>query len=156
MTVHFWGSNGFGPEKTNPFRVLDNETKKIIVIKLYKKPMTVTQLADDLGLSQPAVFEHIRTLLETGLVKETDIPQEQRKYKIEKYYIPAFPMISKKDRELMMSVCRKINKKTAKIYKLHRNGTLGNTEKDQSRRRRLHFERSLGMDKGPYSHTTSV
>jgi len=120
MSLHFWGSNGFGPEKTNPFKVLENETRQIIVTKLYKKRMTVTQLAEDLGLSQPAVFGHVQTLLEAGLIKEADVPEEEKKYKGEKYYILGFPIISDEDKEIIQPVCKKISEETAKVYELHK------------------------------------
>ena len=129
MPLHFWGSNGFGPEKTNPFKVLENETRQIIVTKLYKKPMTVTQLADDLGLSQPALFGHVQTLLDAGLVREADIPEEQKKYKGEKYYRPSFPMISEEDKKIVEPICRKIGEETTKVYQRHKSELLDALEK---------------------------
>ena len=124
MPLNFWGSNGFGPEKNNPFKVLENETRKIIVTKLFKNPLTVTQLAEDLGISQPAVFGHVQILLEAGLIKDADIPQEQKKYKAEKYYIPSFPIISKKDIEIMSPICKKISEEAAEVYRLHKSELL--------------------------------
>lgn len=124
MSLHCWGSNGFGPEKTNPFKVLKNKTRQTIIIRLYKRPMTVTQLAQHFELSQPAVFGHIQTLLNAGLVKEVDLPEDQKRYKGEKYYIPGFPIISEEDKKIMEPICKKIGEETTSVYQRHKSELL--------------------------------
>lgn len=118
-SIRFWGSNGFGPNKSNPFKILENDTRKTIIAWLNHHPMTATQIADGLGLSQPTIFEHIQLLIETGLVKEVDIPEKEKPFKTEKYYIPAFPIISDRDKLIVKPICEKIGEELRQAFLRH-------------------------------------
>lgn len=50
------------------FKVLGNESRLALVWLLSTGPLTVGALADEAGLSQPLVSQHLRTLRQAGLV----------------------------------------------------------------------------------------
>ena len=50
------------------FKVLGNESRLALVWLLSAGPLTVGALADEAGLSQPLVSQHLRTLRQAGLV----------------------------------------------------------------------------------------
>lgn len=50
------------------FKVLGNESRLALVWLLSHEPLTVGALADQAGLSQPLVSQHLRTLRQAGLV----------------------------------------------------------------------------------------
>ena len=50
------------------FKVLGNESRLALVWFLSNEPRTVGALADEAGLSQPLVSQHLRTLRQAGLV----------------------------------------------------------------------------------------
>ena len=50
--------------------LISNETKEIILNKTYREPKTVTQLAKEIGLSQPAIHKHVQELLANDMLRE--------------------------------------------------------------------------------------
>jgi|GEM_PF-1256711 len=50
------------------FKVLGNESRLMLLSTLGAQPRTVGALAEAVGLSQPLVSQHLRTLREAGLV----------------------------------------------------------------------------------------
>ncbi|MCM3613014.1 ArsR/SmtB family transcription factor [Microbacterium enclense] len=55
-------------EAAELFKVLGNESRLALVWLLSREPLTVGALADQAGLSQPLVSQHLRTLRQAGLV----------------------------------------------------------------------------------------
>ena len=53
------------------FKVLGNESRLMLLSTLGEQPRTVGALAEAVGLSQPLVSQHLRTLREAGLVAAT-------------------------------------------------------------------------------------
>jgi len=94
---------------------LSSETRQIIVNKIYKEPKTVTQLAKEIGLSQPAIHKHVVELLNEGLIKEVEIPESERTFKRERYYSPTFPVILRSDLDILEPLLTRIVEETAKI-----------------------------------------
>lgn len=76
---------------------LSSETRQIIINRIYKEPKTVTQLAKEIGLSQPAIHKHVAELLKEGLIREVEVSISERLFKREKYYSPTFPVVLKSD-----------------------------------------------------------
>jgi DNA-binding transcriptional ArsR family regulator len=100
--------------------LISGETKEIILNRTYRQPKTVTQLAREIGLSQPAVYKHVRELLASDMVREAALPDEEKGYRVEKYYEPNFPVLLGEDVEQLKPVCRKVAERIAQIYWEHR------------------------------------
>jgi DNA-binding transcriptional ArsR family regulator len=54
----------------NPLDALGDPTRRSIFERLRGGARSVTELADDLPVSRPAVSQHLRVLKEAGLVRE--------------------------------------------------------------------------------------
>jgi DNA-binding transcriptional ArsR family regulator len=100
--------------------LISSETKEIILNKTYREPKTVTQLAKEIGLSQPAIYKHVQELLASDMLQEADLPDEEKTYRIEKYYEPNFPVLLKEDVTQLEPACRRVAEHIAEIYWEHR------------------------------------
>lgn len=58
------------------FRAISDPTRRAILDRLRAGPAPVNALAADFSQSRPAVSKHLRTLRETGLVREHKIGRE--------------------------------------------------------------------------------
>ena len=69
-------------------KLLATETKRRILKLLAMEPLTLSELAERLGISQPAVLKHIRELESSGIIKPLEIRDSmgrlRRCYKISK------------------------------------------------------------------------
>ena len=54
------------------------ESKKKIINLVKEKPMTMTQIAERLGLGQSTTNQHIKELLDIGAIKEIDNPYSRK------------------------------------------------------------------------------
>ncbi len=62
------------PEELNlVFLALGNEKRRAIVNTLSFRPATVSQLAQEHGLSLPSIHRHIRSLEEAGLIQRRKV-----------------------------------------------------------------------------------
>jgi DNA-binding transcriptional ArsR family regulator len=100
--------------------LISGETKEIILNKTYRQPKTVTQLAKEIGLSQPAVYKHVKEMLATDLMREAHLSDEEKRYRVEKYYEPNFPILLEEDVAQLEPVCRQIAQRIAETYWEHR------------------------------------
>jgi DNA-binding transcriptional ArsR family regulator len=119
---------------------LSSETRQIIINKIYKEPKTVTQLAKEIGLSQPAIHKHVTELLKEGLIKEVEVPENERMFKREKYYAPNFPVVLKSDLNVLEPVLTRIVEEIAKIIKRNRSKLRVAFSKTSLPRRKWTFE----------------
>jgi len=101
--------------------LISGETKESILNNTYRKPRTVTQLAKKMDLSQPAISKHVKELLAADMLREADLPSNEKAYRIEKYYEPNFPVLLKEDVEQMEPVVQKVAQSIAGVYWKHRN-----------------------------------
>jgi len=99
---------------------LSSETRQIIINKIYKEPKTVTQLAKEIGLSQPAIHKHVTELSKEGLIKEIEVPTREKEFKREKYYSPTFPVILKSDLHVLEPTLTEIVEQVSKTIKKNR------------------------------------
>jgi predicted ArsR family transcriptional regulator len=100
--------------------LISSETKEIILNKTYRQPKTVTQLAKEIGLSQPAIYKHVQELLASDMLQEADLPDEEKSYRVEKYYEPRFPVLLQEDVAQLEPTCRKVAQHVAEVYWEHR------------------------------------
>jgi DNA-binding transcriptional ArsR family regulator len=96
--------------------LISNETKEIILNKTYRQPKTVTQLAREIGLSQPAIYKHVQELLASDMLREADLSDEEKTYRVEKYYEPNFPVLLLEDVAQLEPACRNVARRIAEIY----------------------------------------
>src|ERR671911_2717605 len=59
-------------------RKLNNGTKELILNAIYRQPRTITQLAELLGISAPAVHRHVGEMLASELIAEADVTAPER------------------------------------------------------------------------------
>src|SRR5918998_6820214 len=72
-------------------RKLNDGTKERILNAIYDQPRTITQLAERLGISAPAVHRHIVDMLADELIQEVVLAAPQRSRVSERFYRPNFP-----------------------------------------------------------------
>jgi predicted ArsR family transcriptional regulator len=85
-------------------RKLNDGTKERILNAIYRRPRTITQLAELLGISAPAVHRHIVDMLADELVQEVVLEAPQRSRGSERYYRPNFPVVLAADRSALQPV----------------------------------------------------
>ena len=56
---------------TNGWAALADPTRRAIFERLIERPQAVTQLAEDMPVSRPAVSQHLKVLRDAGLVVDT-------------------------------------------------------------------------------------
>ncbi len=100
--------------------LISSGTKEIILNKTYRQPKTVTQLAREIGVSQPAVFKHVRELLASDMLREAFLSDADKTYRVEKYYEPNFPVLLQEDLVRLEPACRSVAQRIAAIYWEHR------------------------------------
>ena len=85
-------------------RKLNDGTKELILNAIYRQPRTITQLAEILGISAPAVHRHVAGLLADELIQEVDLPAAERSRGSERYYRPNFPVVLAADRAALQPI----------------------------------------------------
>jgi hypothetical protein len=100
--------------------LISGETKELILNKCYRQPKTVTQLASEIGISQPAVYKHVQELLASDMLREARLPDEQKAYRVEKYYAPNFPVLLREDIAQLKPDCQRVAERIAELFWEHR------------------------------------
>jgi DNA-binding Lrp family transcriptional regulator len=90
-----------------------SETRKIILSKIGRTPMTVTQLADALNLSRTAIFDHVKDMERRGLIKEVEPSEKQ--YRTEKYYGLNVPFCTLEDLQTIDEPLKKMQKELSEF-----------------------------------------
>ena len=85
-------------------RKLNDGTKELILNAIYRQPRTITQLAELLAISAPAVHRHVVEMLADDLIQEVDLVAPQRSRSSERYYRPNFPVVLAADRDALQPV----------------------------------------------------
>jgi len=119
---------------------LSSETRQIIINKIYKEPKTVTQLAKEIGLSQPAIYKHVTDLLNEGLIKEVEVSENERAFRREKYYSPTFPVVLKSDLDILEPTLTRIIEEVAKIIKTNKDRLKSGFDRTSLPKRQWIFE----------------
>jgi DNA-binding MarR family transcriptional regulator len=89
-------------------RKLNDGTKELILNAIYRQPRTITQLAELLDISAPAVHRHVVDMLADELIQEVDLVAPQRSRSSERYYRPNFPVVLAADRAALQPVLRNL------------------------------------------------
>ena len=96
---------------------LKDGTKERILNLIYRQPRTIAQLAQQLGLSQPAVHRHITEMLASELIREVSVPAEERGSPVERFYRPNFPVVLAVDRAVFQPVVEELAQKFAETFR---------------------------------------
>jgi predicted transcriptional regulator len=96
--------------------ILDAETRLLILEHIYRGPKTVTQLAHEFGLSQPAVHRHVMDMLHVGIIREADLSDGEKRFRVEKYYEPNFPVIFESDFKAFQKELETISRRIVEIF----------------------------------------
>ncbi len=59
--------------RIDPYVAISEPNRRLLLEEIRRSPKTVNELADGLPISRPAVSQHLKTLLECGLVKVTAV-----------------------------------------------------------------------------------
>jgi len=55
--------------QSDPFAAISDPNRRFLLEELRRGPRTVNELAEQLPISRPAVSQHLKALLDSGLVK---------------------------------------------------------------------------------------
>jgi DNA-binding Lrp family transcriptional regulator len=97
-------------------RKLNDGTKELILNLIYRQPRTITQLADLLEISAPAVHRHISELSTSELIREVAAPEDGRRSGPERYYEPNFPVVLAPDRAVLQPVLENLATDIAEAF----------------------------------------
>ncbi len=95
---------------------ISSETKEIILNKTYRSPKTVTQLAREIGLSQPAIHKHVKELVHNDMLRTVSVSDDVKSYRVEQYYEPNFPVVFLEDLAQFEPSCRTTAERIAEIF----------------------------------------
>ncbi len=101
-------------------RKLNDGSKERILNAIYRQPRTITQLAEHLGISAPAVHRHVAGLLADELIQEVDLPAAERTRGSERYYRPNFPVVLAADRAVLQPVLDELADRIAAAFRTER------------------------------------
>jgi DNA-binding transcriptional ArsR family regulator len=101
-------------------RKLNDGTKELILNLIHRQPRTITQLADLLGISAPAVHRHITELIAGELIREVDAPADGRRSGPKRYYAPNFPIVLATDRAVLQPILENLAIDIAAAFRGHR------------------------------------
>jgi DNA-binding transcriptional ArsR family regulator len=102
-------------------RKLNDGTKELILDAIYRQPRTITQLAELLGISAPAVHRHISDMLGDELIQEVDLAAPERSRGSERYYRPNFPVVLTGDQAMLQLVLEDLAADIAAAFRRRQN-----------------------------------
>lgn len=130
---------------------LKDGTKELILNSIYRRPRTIAQLAQQLGLSSPSVHRHITELLGSELIREMDVPAAVRGSPVERYYRPNFPVVLAADRGVFLPLLEALASDFAAAFRAHERNLAEAFDRTSLRSREERFEDLLH-----YLYTTAV
>jgi hypothetical protein len=97
-------------------KMLNDGTKERVLNSVACQPKTIAGLAEELGLSQPAIHTHVNDMLRSELLRKAE--QWEKRHPAEIYYEPNFPVIKASDRAAFEPICEEIALKIAELFQL--------------------------------------
>jgi DNA-binding transcriptional ArsR family regulator len=98
-------------------RLLPDGTKERIVNLVARRPRTVAQLAERLGLSKPSVHTHVAEMVASELLRESEA--WEKRHPTERYFEPNFPIVTALERAELDEVCRALAARVADLFEEH-------------------------------------
>src|SRR5438105_3173702 len=77
-------------------------------------PNRIARLAEELGLSQPAVHTHVTDMVDSELLRGAK--EWEKKHPAENYYEANFPIVRSADRRVFEAICDKMAQEVADIF----------------------------------------
>ena len=99
-------------------KLLPNGTKEEILNLLAYEPNTITQMAEQLGLSAPSVHTHISEMVRSELLREA--VESEKTHPAEKYYEPNFPVFKAEECAEFRELCEDMSKELVKLFEKKR------------------------------------
>jgi len=99
-------------------RLLPNGTKEEILNVVARGPNTITQIAEELGLSAPSVHSHVRDLLKSELLREAT--EWEKTHPAEHYYEPNFPIFKAEECAAFKAICEEMSQELVKLFEKKR------------------------------------
>jgi DNA-binding transcriptional ArsR family regulator len=99
-------------------KLLPNGTKEQILTLVAEEPMTISQLAQALGLSAPSVHTHINDMLNSELLRESE--EFEKRHPTERYYEPNFPVFKTEECEEFRALCEEMAQQLAALFERRR------------------------------------
>jgi DNA-binding transcriptional ArsR family regulator len=99
-------------------KLLPDGTKEEILNIVARVPMTIAQLAKELGLSQPSIHRHVSEMMASEILRESE--EWERKYPTERYYEPNFPVVKAGERAEFEAICRDMAGRVADLFEKRR------------------------------------
>jgi len=99
-------------------KLLPNGTKEEILNVLAREPNTITQIAEELGLSAPSVHTHVRDMLRSELLREA--VEFEKTHPAERYYELNFPVFKAKECAEFEGLCEEMSKDLVTIFEKRR------------------------------------
>ncbi len=96
---------------------LKDGTKERILNLIYRRPRTIAQLAQQLGISQPAVHRQIREMVASDLIREVEVSEAERGSPVERFYRPNFPVVLAEDRAAFQPVLEQLAREFAATFR---------------------------------------
>jgi DNA-binding transcriptional ArsR family regulator len=98
--------------------LLPNGTKEAILNVLARGPNTITQIAEELGLSAPSIHSHVRDMLRSELLREA--VEWEKTHPAERYYEPNFPIFKPAECAEFVALCEEMSKALVKLFEKRR------------------------------------
>jgi DNA-binding transcriptional ArsR family regulator len=95
-------------------KLLPDGTKEEILNLVAGGPKTVAQMAKELGLSPPSVLTHVRGMMESELLRESE--EMERRYPAERFYEPNFPVVRADERAQFEELCQEVAGRFADLF----------------------------------------
>jgi len=95
-------------------KMLNDGTKERVLNCVARQPKTIALLANELGLSQPAIHAHVNEMLGNELLRES--VEFEKRHPAENYFEPNFPVINAADREAFEKTCRAMALQIADVF----------------------------------------
>ena len=96
-------------------KLLPGGRKEEILNLVAREPMTISQIAEALGLSAPSVYAHISDMLKSELLREA--AEWEKTHPSERYYEPNFPVIKADEAAALCGLCDDLAVKMAALFK---------------------------------------
>jgi DNA-binding transcriptional ArsR family regulator len=64
-------------QKPDPFHVISDPSRRKMLLLLSQENMTINSLAENFGISRPAVSKHVKVMYNAGFISITDIGRER-------------------------------------------------------------------------------
>src|SRR5436190_3454472 len=99
-------------------KLLPNGTKEEILNIVAHEPNTITQIAEQLGLSAPSVHTHSSEMVRSELLREA--VEWEKTDPAEKYYEPNFPVFKAEECAEFRELCDDMSKELVKVFEKRR------------------------------------